>query len=118
MNNFHVRWVPHQLTSDVRATRLAKFRELLPMLEPLRKNNFGRVVTEDDGWFYLETEHSAQWSICHDDVAPKTNPIISSPKFMLAFLWAIKGFHAGDLMTSQNQFNSQYMAKQIVMPFV
>jgi hypothetical protein len=76
MKNLHVRWVPHQLTSELQATRLAKCRERLPMLEALQKNNF------------------------RDDVARKTKPTISTPKFILTVMWEVKGFHIVDLMTS------------------
>jgi histone-lysine N-methyltransferase SETMAR len=118
MKNFHVRWVPHQLTSELQATTLAKCRELLPMLEALQKSNSRKVVTRDESWFDLETGHSAQWSVCRDDVATKTKSTISTPKFMLAVIWRIKGFHTVDLMTSQNQFNSQYFVEDIVLPLV
>jgi hypothetical protein len=88
------------------------------MLEALQKNNFRTVVTGDESWFDLETGHSAQWSLCRDDVATKTKPTINTPKFMLTVMWAVKGFHVVDLMTSQNQFNSQYFVEHIMMPLV
>jgi thiol-disulfide isomerase/thioredoxin len=83
MKNFHVRWVPHQLTTELQATKLAKCRELLPVLEALQKNNFRKVVTEDESWFYLEMGDPAQWSVRRDNVATKTKPMIGTPKFML-----------------------------------
>jgi hypothetical protein len=116
--NVHVRWVPHQLTSELQATRLAKCRELLPIFEALKKNHFRKVVTGDENWFYLQTEHSTQWSVCRDDVATQTNPTIGTPKFMLTVMWGIKAFHVVDLMTSQNQFNLQYFVEHIRVPLV
>jgi hypothetical protein len=118
MKNFHVRWVPHQLTSELQATRLAKCRELLPMLEALQKTNFRKVVPGDESWFCLETGYFAQWSVCRDDLETNTKPLIGTPKFMLTVMWGIKGFHVVDLITSQNQFNSQYFVEHIMMPFV
>jgi hypothetical protein len=112
-------WVdPHQLTSELQATRLATCRELLSMLGALQENNFRKVVTGVESWFYLETRHSAQWSVCRDDVATKTKPMIGTPKFMLTVMWEIKRFRVVDLMTSQNQFNSQYFVEHIMMPLV
>jgi histone-lysine N-methyltransferase SETMAR len=118
MKNFHVRWVPQQLRSELQATRLAKCRELPLMLEALQKSNFGKVVTGDESWFYLETGHSAQWSVSRDNVATKTKPMIGTPKFMWTVMWGIKVFHVVDLMTSQSQFNSQYFVEHIMMPLV
>jgi hypothetical protein len=88
------------------------------MLEARQKNSLRKVVTGDESWFYLETGHSAQWSVCRDDVASKTKPTISTPKFMLTLMWRIKGFHVADLTTSQNQFNSQYFVEQVMVPLV
>jgi hypothetical protein len=90
MKNFHVRWVPHQLTSELQGTRLANCRELLPMLEALQKNNFRKVVTGDESWFDLEMGHSAQWSVRRDAMATKTKPMIDTPKFMLTVMWGQK----------------------------
>jgi hypothetical protein len=60
MKNFHVRWIPDQLMSELQATRLAKCLVRLPMRETLQKNNFRKVVTGDESWFYLETGRSAR----------------------------------------------------------
>jgi hypothetical protein len=62
------------------------------MLEALQKNNFRKVVTGDESWFYLETEHSVQWSLCRDNVVTKTKPMIGTPKFMLTVMWGYKAF--------------------------
>jgi hypothetical protein len=99
MKAFHVRWVPYQLTSKLQTIRLAKCRELLPMLEVLQKNNFRKVVTRDESWLYFEMGHSAQWSVCRDHMATKTMPMIGTPKFTLTVMGGIKGFHVVDLMT-------------------
>jgi hypothetical protein len=88
------------------------------MLDALQKNNFRKVVTGDESWFYHETGHSAQWSVCRDDVATKTKPTISTPKFMLTVMWGVKGFQVVDLMTWQDQFNSQYFVEHVMVPFV
>jgi hypothetical protein len=88
------------------------------MLEALQKNNFRKGVTGDESWFYLETGHSAQWSVCRDDVATKTKPTISTPKCTLTVMWGVKGFRVVDLMTSQDQFNSQYFVEHIMVPLV
>jgi hypothetical protein len=111
MKNFHVRWVPPQLTSELQARRL-------PMLKAMQKNNFRKVMTGNESRFSLKTGHSAQWSVCRDDVGTTTKPTIGAPKFMLTVMWGIKGFHVVDLMTSQNQFNSQYFVEHIMVPLV
>jgi hypothetical protein len=52
--------VPHQLASELQATRLAKRRELLPMLANLQKNNFAKLQSEMRAGFLLK------WGILHN----------------------------------------------------
>jgi hypothetical protein len=85
MKNFHVRLVPHQFTNELQATRPAKCLELLSMPESLHKNNFRKVVTADENWFYLQMRRSTQWSVYRHDVATKTKLTISTPKFTKGF---------------------------------
>jgi histone-lysine N-methyltransferase SETMAR len=37
---------------------------------------------------------------------------------MLTVMWGVKGFHVVDLMTSQDQFNSQYFVEHGMVPLV
>jgi histone-lysine N-methyltransferase SETMAR len=37
---------------------------------------------------------------------------------MLTVIWGVKGFHVVDLMTSQNQFNSQDFVEHVMVPRV
>jgi hypothetical protein len=109
---------PTPVDERVAGREADKCRELLQMLDGLQKNNFGKVVTGDENWFYLETGHSAQWSVCRDDVTTKTKPTIGTSKLMLMVMWGMKNFHVVNLMTSQNQFNSQYFVEHIMIPFL
>jgi hypothetical protein len=78
-----------------------------------------KVPSSGSRWKPLdETGHSAQWSVCRDDVATKTKPINSTPKFMLTVMWGVKGFHVVDSMTSHDQFNSQYFVEHVMVPLV
>jgi DNA-binding Lrp family transcriptional regulator len=84
--NFGARWGPHQLTMELQATKLVKYREFLPMLEALQKSNFHKRVSGDESWFYLGTGYSVQWSVCRDEMATKTKPTNDTPAFILTLL--------------------------------
>jgi hypothetical protein len=80
------------------------------------EEQFSQGCDQDKNWFCLETGHSAQWSVCRDDVGTKTKPRIGTPKFMLIIMWEMNGFRVVQSMTSQNQFNSQYFVEHIIAP--
>jgi hypothetical protein len=62
MENFHVRWIPHQLTYAMRATRVQKCIDLLSTLQALKRADFREIVTGEESWFDLQFHNSTQWS--------------------------------------------------------
>jgi hypothetical protein len=60
MKNFHFRWVPHQLTGDLRQVRVAKCGELLRALDAMEQTHFHHIATGDEGWFHIEYQHASQ----------------------------------------------------------
>jgi histone-lysine N-methyltransferase SETMAR len=118
MKNFHLRWIPHQLTEQVRAERIEKCQELLPLLERMEASNFRNIVTGDESWFTLELQQSAKWSTSREDMPQRVRQQIGTRKFMLTVIWGVDGFHVVDLMTSQRSFDSQYFVDNIMVPLV
>jgi hypothetical protein len=84
--------VPPYVDRKLREARLEKCRELLPILESMKKNNFHNLVTEDESWFTLEFQHSAKWSVSQDDVPQKVRQQIDTMKFMLGLFKGILAF--------------------------
>jgi DNA-binding transcriptional ArsR family regulator len=60
MRNFHLRWIRHRLTEDLRQKRISVCKEMLPIIEAQNKSDFHDLVTGDESWFMLEYEHEAQ----------------------------------------------------------
>jgi histone-lysine N-methyltransferase SETMAR len=118
MKHFHLRWIPHQLTEQLRAERVKKCRDLLPLLERMEASNFHNIVTGDESWFNLELQQSAKWSTSREDVPQRVRQHIGTKKFMLTVIWGVDGFHVVDLMTSQRSFDSQYFVDNIMVPLV
>jgi hypothetical protein len=86
MNNFHLRWVPHQSTDDLRQVRVAKYGQLLRALEAMQRSLFHPIIPGNDGWFYIEYQHASQWSASRDEVPQRVDPIIGTAKFILTVL--------------------------------
>jgi hypothetical protein len=53
MKKFHLRWVLHQLTDDLRQLRVAKCGEILLALEGIQRIQFHHIMTGNERWFYL-----------------------------------------------------------------
>jgi hypothetical protein len=60
MKNFHLRWISHQLTEDLRQKRISVCKEMLPILEAQNKKGFHDLVTGYESWFMLKYEHKMQ----------------------------------------------------------
>jgi hypothetical protein len=52
VKNFHLRWIPHELTTSSRQIRMETCRELLPILKRHEKRKVQRVMTEDESSFW------------------------------------------------------------------
>jgi hypothetical protein len=65
---FHLRWIPHALTTSSQQIRMETCRALLPILKVRAKNEFQRYVTGDGSWLTLGFRHSTKWSASRDDV--------------------------------------------------
>jgi hypothetical protein len=48
MKLFHLRWVPNQLTEQLRASRIQKCQESPPLLEGMEANIFRKIPTGDE----------------------------------------------------------------------
>jgi hypothetical protein len=83
MKIFHLRWIPHELATNLRQIRVETCQELLSVLKAHEKQEFQRFVTEDDSWFTLEFHHSMKWSVSREDIPQKTNQQVGTQKLML-----------------------------------
>jgi hypothetical protein len=60
MELFDLRWIPNQLTEQLRASRIQKCQELLPLLGRMEANKFHIIFTGDESWFMLEYQHAVK----------------------------------------------------------
>jgi hypothetical protein len=118
MKLFHFRWIPNQLTEQLRASRIQKYQELLPLLERMEANRFRNILTGDESWFMLEYEHVVKWSFSREDASESVRQQIGVTKFMLTVIWGVSDFHVVDLMTLQHSFTPEYFASHVLVPMI
>jgi hypothetical protein len=93
MTIFHLRWVPHPLTDDLRQVWVAKCDGLLRALEVMQQPHFRHIITGDESWFYLEYQYASRWSVSRDEVPQRVDPAIGTAIFMLTAICCVNRFH-------------------------
>jgi hypothetical protein len=57
----HLLWVPHRLSLDQKTKRVALSRELLSTRDQEETRGWHNIITLDESWFYLCTDHELIW---------------------------------------------------------
>ena len=55
----HLKWISYDLNSSQKLTRVNLSKSLLTILQQERRNNYYSIITGDESWFYLSTNHEA-----------------------------------------------------------
>jgi hypothetical protein len=53
--SFHLRWVRHLLTEDLRSKRKDDARAMLPLLHAAQRDGWHHLMTGDESWFFFDT---------------------------------------------------------------
>jgi hypothetical protein len=57
----HLRWVPHLLSAENKHQRIESSFALLRLLKQQQTRSWHDIVTIDESWFYLTTDHESIW---------------------------------------------------------
>jgi transposase len=71
LKKFHLRWVPHALSSNQKNERVSDSRLLLVALEQNKATLFQGVITGDESWFFLYYPRDSMWDSSQDDLPDK-----------------------------------------------
>jgi hypothetical protein len=63
---------------DLRAIRIEKCLELVPLLERLEANKLNNIVTGDGSSFTPEYQHSANWGVAREEVPERVRQQINT----------------------------------------
>jgi hypothetical protein len=76
--SFHLRWVQHLLTDDLRQKWKEHANAMLPFLHIVQLDGWHHLVTGDESWFFLNTSRCRTWTLSRGDVATKPRLDIQS----------------------------------------
>jgi hypothetical protein len=84
---------PPLLTAEQKHIRVQMAIELLQVLSVQSTRQWHDIVTLDESWIYLFSEHDLMWTTSGEIVVDMERHPVQSPKFMLAVVWNPIGFH-------------------------
>jgi hypothetical protein len=89
----HLRWVPHFLTVEQKQIRVRLATELLQVLSVQSTRQWHDIVTLDESWICLFSEHDLMWTAPGEIIVDRERHTVQPPKFTLTVVWDPIGFH-------------------------
>ena len=112
--NCNLRWIPHQLTTELKQIRIETSKQLLATIEKAEKNNFHFFLTGDESWFSYNFEPTTQWIKKGMKPDKRVRKSLNCQKVMITIFWNIDQIHVLDCLTTQQRMNSQYFIERIL----
>jgi DNA-binding transcriptional ArsR family regulator len=109
----HLRWVPHLLMAEQEQILVQMAIELLQVLSVQSTRQWHDIVTLDESWIYLFSEHDLMWTALGEIVVNRKRHTVQSQKFMLTVLWNLIVFHVLKALPNGGKFNTQYYTNDI-----
>jgi hypothetical protein len=104
--SFHLHWVPHLLTDDLREKWKEHARAMLPFLYAAEHDGWHHLVTGDESWFFFNTSPRRMWILSKDDVVTKSRLDIQSKKSCFQSY----GIRAASMLSTDSQMISKWTA--------
>jgi hypothetical protein len=111
----HFRLVPHFLTAEQKQIRVQMVIELSQVLSVQRTGQWHDLVTLDESWIYLFSEHDLMWTAPGEMVVDRKRQTVQSLKSMLTVVWNPIGFHVLKALPKGLKFNAQYSTNDILV---
>lgn len=93
LHYFQLRWVPHTLTDEQKATRVDGARALLAHLRQRGARGVSTVLTSDESWFNHDNPHAAMWCETREDVEMRAQQAVTKHKTLVVVFWNFVGFN-------------------------
>jgi hypothetical protein len=101
---------PHQ-----KQIRVQMAIDLLQVLSVQSTHQWHDIVTLDESWIDLFSEHDLMWTALGEIVVDREWHTVQSPKFTLTVVWNPIEFHALKALPKGRKFNAQYYTNGILV---
>jgi hypothetical protein len=92
--------------TEQKQIRVLVATELLQVLSVQSTPQWHDIVTLDESWIYLFSEHDLMWTAPGEIVVDRERHTVHSPKFMLTVVWNPIGFHVLKALPKGRKFNA------------
>jgi hypothetical protein len=92
-------------------------KRLHTLLTKQQRESWKDIVTRDESWYYLHTDHEHRWLQPDQPVPERARQTIQSETVMLTIVWNHYGFHIIDALPNGCKFNGSYFLIHILEPF-
>jgi hypothetical protein len=91
----HLRWAPPLFDGGTEADSGPDGNRTIagPLGAKQSMHQWHDIVTLDESWIYLFSEHDLMWTALGKIVVDREQHTVQSPKFMLTVVWNPIGFH-------------------------
>jgi hypothetical protein len=76
------------------------------------------IVTLDESWFYLNTDHEFIWLQADEKVPESERDTVRSEKRMLTIVWNPNGLHLINVLSKGIKFNANHYAIETFVPLL
>jgi hypothetical protein len=106
---------PPLLTVEQKQIRVQMAIQLLQVLSVQSTRQWQDIITLDESWIYLFSEHDPMWTAPGEIVVDRGRYTVQSPKFTLTVVWNPIGFHVLKAFPQGRKFNAQYSISDILV---
>jgi hypothetical protein len=104
----------HSLTANRESEPVIVPNELLPQLRFTKHHDWQFVITPDELWFYLSTDHEHLWLCPEEQPLEKPRHTIQDPKMTPTNAWDPFGFHLLGALPHGRTFQTEYYHDNIL----
>jgi hypothetical protein len=104
----HFRWVRHTVRHTQKAERVTLSTQLLLELISIKHQGWHFVITLDESWFYLFTDHEQIWLRADQEPPERAKDMVQDKKIMVTIASNPLGFHLVEAFLKGRGFNAEY----------
>jgi hypothetical protein len=104
----HLRCVPYTSTDSRKDPRVTLSYQPLLQLLSITHQGWHFVITPDESWFYLSTDHEQIWLRADQESPERPKHTIQDKKMMVTIAWNPLGFHLVEVPPKGKSVNAEY----------
>jgi hypothetical protein len=106
------------LTDTQNSQRISLSNQLLLEIRSIKHQAGHFIITLDESWFYLSTDHEQIWLRPDQEPPERAKHTIQEKQIMVTIAWNALGFHLVEAFPKGRRFNAEYHRDNILMQLI